>query len=130
MNFNFPEKVVFLILIRQVSVSTQTIGINYFIDIMRRVKKGKQKSKRRKTRKSQVSAGSNRRKNTHPGTKKNKAGDRKRRGTRRRKVRSQKGGDDFLIHLLGGLSAGLTAGLQAQAQDNRKKWLEKNKKQN
>ena len=97
---------------------------------MARTQKAKRSSRPVKVRKSRLPAGRTVRDTVQKRQKTNKAGCRKRRRSRKRKVRNQKGGSDFLIHLLGGLSAGLTAGLQAQAQDNRKKWLEKNKKQN
>ena len=96
---------------------------------MTRVKKAKRRSKRGKIRKAKVSARNSHRKTAHHQSKTNKTGYRKRRGTRKIKVRNQKGGSDFLVHLLSGLAAGATAGLEAHAKENRKKWLAKNKKQ-
>ena len=96
---------------------------------MTRVKKAKRRSKRGKIRKAKASAGSSRRKTTHHQSKTNKTGHRKKTGSKKMKVRNQKGGSDFLFHLLSGLAAGATVGMEAHAKENRKKWLAKNKKQ-
>ena len=97
---------------------------------MTRAQKAKRSSRRAKVRKSKLPTGRTVRNTAQQRRKTNKKGCPKKRGSRKRKVRNQKGGSDLLIHLLSGLSAGLTEGLAAHAQDNRKKWLEKNKKQN
>ena len=94
---------------------------------MKRVKKNKRKSKRGKIRKSKGTTGRN---TAQHQSKTKKMSHRKKTGSRKTKVRYQKGGSDFLLHLLSGLSAGAVAGMERHANENRKKWLEKNKKQN
>ena len=103
------------------------MGINFLIDTMKRGKKNKRKSKRGNIRKSKVTSG---RKTVQHQSRTKKMGHRKKTGSRKTRARNQKGGSDFFMHLLSGLTAGAAAGLEAHAKENRKKWLEKNKKQN
>ena len=92
------------------------------------VKKGKRKSKRGKCRKSRTSAGSTHRKTTSQKQKTNVIGYRQKTRSRKRRVRNQKGGS-FFDNLARGLFTGAAYGMSRYAQENRRKWLEKNKKQ-
>ena len=92
------------------------------------VKKGKRKSKRGKSRKSRASAGSTHRKTTRQKQKTNVIGYRQKTRSRKRRVKNQKGGS-FFDNLARGLYAGAAYGMSQYAQENRRKWLAKNKKQ-
>ena len=81
--------------------------MSFLIGTMTRAQKSKvKKSNRRKIRKSTTSTRSTHRKTTQHRQRTNKTANRKKTRSKKVTVMNQKGGSDFLRHLLSGLAAG------------------------